>query len=92
MGQARRVDGEVSSALWVALSGNAVVLAAAGLGCRSVLVRIRVVHQLVNNQLDRQLQRTEQLMRTLTAAGMVVPHRIEGDDGEQEAREHVMPG
>jgi sensor domain CHASE-containing protein len=31
------------------------------------------VHALVNNQLDRQLDRNEKLTRTLTAAGVAVP-------------------
>jgi hypothetical protein len=34
---------------------------------------IRNVHTLVNNQLDRQLDRNAQLTRTLTASGVDVP-------------------
>jgi hypothetical protein len=41
----------------------------------SVRSDVRDVHTLVNNQLDTQLTRNDQLTRTLTAAGVDVPAR-----------------
>jgi sensor domain CHASE-containing protein len=40
---------------------------------RKQTAAIAQVHTLVNNQLDRQLDRNEKLTRTLTAAGVAVP-------------------
>jgi sensor domain CHASE-containing protein len=73
--------------------GQAVVLILGVLGYLSnrratagVKSDVKDVHSLVNNQLDRQLDRNAQLTRTLTGAGVDVPLSPTAAEDERMAR------
>jgi hypothetical protein len=74
-----------ATALIVALTG---LITAIG-GILALLVQVRRVHQLVNNQLDRQLSYNGQLARALTSAGIPVPRQ--DPPGSGEAGERLQP-
>lgn len=64
----------MTAQLWVSLVGALSTPIATVIGF--VLWRkVEKVHGLVNNQLDKQLERNDQLTRTLTAEGVDVPAR-----------------
>lgn len=70
---------------WISVTGFLVVLAVALLGFFETRRRIIEVHLLVNNQLDRQLSRNDQLTRTLTAAGVDVPEKHDPPPGSVQS-------
>jgi hypothetical protein len=91
----------MSAQFWEYLTGQGVIVIGLVLGFLSnrrgvqnvksdvhdVRTDVAGVHTLVNNQLDRQLDRNAQLTRTLTGAGVDVPPSATAEnEGERLAR------
>jgi len=83
----------MSAQFWEYLIGQGVIVTGLVLGYLSnrravggVKSDVKDVHALVNNQLDRQLDRNAQLTRTLTGAGVDVPLSPTAAEDERMAR------